>query len=156
MVFGGLVTELCPTLCDSMDYSPPGFSVHGISQARILEWVTRSFSRSSSWFQGLNPCLLHCRWSALQADFLPTEPLGKCSKYEIPNGFSEHQEAKECTDQRFSLMEWCRPSYKQRITGFTGFHGLCSHRKSMLYWPKVSIWDSCLSLTSWKKFLIQR
>ena len=30
---------LCPSLCDPMDGSPPGFSVHGISQARILEWV---------------------------------------------------------------------------------------------------------------------
>ena len=33
------------TLCDPMDCSPPGFSVHGISQARILEWVAISFSR---------------------------------------------------------------------------------------------------------------
>ena len=38
----------CPTLCDSMDYSPPGSSVHGMSQARILEWVAASFSRGSS------------------------------------------------------------------------------------------------------------
>ena len=36
---GGLVAKLCPTLCDPMDCSPPGFSVHGIFQARILEWV---------------------------------------------------------------------------------------------------------------------
>ena len=41
--------HLCPTLCDSMDYSPPGFSIHGISQARILEWVAISSSRGSSW-----------------------------------------------------------------------------------------------------------
>ena len=38
----------CPTLCDPMDCSPPGFSVHGISQARILELVAVSFSRGSS------------------------------------------------------------------------------------------------------------
>ena len=31
--------QLCPTLCNPMDYSPPDSSVHGISQARILEWV---------------------------------------------------------------------------------------------------------------------
>ena len=31
--------QLCPTLCDPLDCSPPGSSVHGISQARILEWV---------------------------------------------------------------------------------------------------------------------
>ena len=34
-----LVAKLCSTLCDSMDHSPPGSSLHGISQARILEWV---------------------------------------------------------------------------------------------------------------------
>ena len=36
--------QLCPTLCDYMDYSPPGSSVHGIFQARMLEWVAISFS----------------------------------------------------------------------------------------------------------------
>ena len=40
--------QLCLTLCYSMDGSPPGSSVHGISQARILEWVAISFSRRSS------------------------------------------------------------------------------------------------------------
>ena len=44
-----LVTQLCPTLCDLMDYSPPDSSVHGILQARILEWVAIFFSRTSSW-----------------------------------------------------------------------------------------------------------
>ena len=44
----GLVTPSCPTLCDPMDCSPPGSSVHGISQARVLEWVAISFSRGSS------------------------------------------------------------------------------------------------------------
>ena len=34
-----LVAQLCLTLCDSMNCSPPGSSVHGILQARILEWV---------------------------------------------------------------------------------------------------------------------
>ena len=44
-----LVTESCPTLYNSMDYRPPGSSVHGILQARILEWVAISLSRGSSW-----------------------------------------------------------------------------------------------------------
>ena len=43
-----LVSQSCPTLCYSMDYSPPGSSVHGILQARILEWVAIPFSRGSS------------------------------------------------------------------------------------------------------------
>ena len=38
----------CPTLCDLMDYNPPGFSLHGILQARILEWVAMPFFRGSS------------------------------------------------------------------------------------------------------------
>ena len=41
--------QSCPTLCNPMDCSPPGFSVHGILQARILEWVAMAFSRGSSW-----------------------------------------------------------------------------------------------------------
>ena len=43
-----LVTQSCPTLCDPMDCSPPGSSVHGILQARILEGVAIPFSRGSS------------------------------------------------------------------------------------------------------------
>ena len=42
------VTQSCPTLCDPMDSSLPGSFVHGILQARILEWVAISFSRGSS------------------------------------------------------------------------------------------------------------
>ena len=42
------VAQSCPTLCDPMDYSLTGSSVHGILQARILEWVATSFSRGSS------------------------------------------------------------------------------------------------------------
>ena len=40
--------SVCPTLCNPMDCSPPGSSVHGILQARILEWVAYHFSRGSS------------------------------------------------------------------------------------------------------------
>ena len=54
-----LVAQSCPTLCDPMDCNPPGFSVHGNLQARILEWVAIPFSRGSSWPGNLG--LLHCR-----------------------------------------------------------------------------------------------
>ena len=50
------VPQSCPTLCDPIDYT-----VHGILQARILEWVAVPFSMGSSHIQGLNPGLLHCR-----------------------------------------------------------------------------------------------
>ena len=40
--------QSCLTICDPMDCSPPGSSVHGVLQARILEWISISFSRGSS------------------------------------------------------------------------------------------------------------
>ena len=45
------VTQSCLTLCDPIDCSPPGSSVHGILQARILEWLAIPFSRGSSWLR---------------------------------------------------------------------------------------------------------
>ena len=56
-----LVTKLCPILCDPVDCSLPGSSVHGILQARILEWVAIPFSNGSSLTQGLKLGLPHCR-----------------------------------------------------------------------------------------------
>ena len=62
-----------PTLCDPMDCSPPGSSVHGTLQTRILEWVVMLFSRGS------NLCLLCLQhW---QEDCLPLAPPGKCMYY---------------------------------------------------------------------------
>ena len=68
------VAKLCLTLCNTMDYIPPGSSVHGVLQARILEWGAISSSRGSSWLRdGIHvSCFLH--W---QADSLPLAPLGK-------------------------------------------------------------------------------
>ena len=56
--------QSCLTLCDPMNCSLPGSSVHGILQARILEWVAVPFSKESS--QPKSP--------TLQADSLPSEP----------------------------------------------------------------------------------
>ena len=44
------VAQSCPALCDPIDYSPPGFSVHGIIQARILEYVAISYSNTDFMF----------------------------------------------------------------------------------------------------------
>ena len=51
--------QSCLTLCDSTDCGPPGSSVRGISQARILEWVAIFSSRGIFPTQGSNPHLLH-------------------------------------------------------------------------------------------------
>ena len=52
------VTQSCLTLCSPMDYNPPDSSVHGIHQARILEWVVILFSRGSSQPRG-QTCVYH-------------------------------------------------------------------------------------------------
>ena len=52
------VAQSCLTVCDPMDLSPPGSSIHGISQARILEWVVISFSMRS--YQLRNQTLVSC------------------------------------------------------------------------------------------------
>ena len=65
----------CPTLCNPMDCSPLGFSVHGILQARILEWVAMPSSRGSSPPKELNP--ISCHLLHWQAGSLPLEPSGK-------------------------------------------------------------------------------
>ena len=44
-------TQSCLTLCNSIGHGPPGSSIHGIFQARILEWDAISFSRASSWLK---------------------------------------------------------------------------------------------------------
>ena len=56
-----LVVQLCPTLYDPKDCNPPSFFVHGVLQARILEWVVIPFSRGIFLTQGLNLHLLHCQ-----------------------------------------------------------------------------------------------
>ena len=65
------VSQSRPTLCESMDCSLPGSSVHGILQASILEWVPVPFFRGS-FYPRIKP-----RSSALQADSLPSESTGK-------------------------------------------------------------------------------
>ena len=54
--------QSCLSLCDPIDCKLPGSSVHGILQARILEWGCHFLLQGICPTQGLNPCLLHCRW----------------------------------------------------------------------------------------------
>ena len=57
-----LGTKSCLTLCDPMHGSPPGSPDHGISQARLLEWVAISCSKGSSWPRDLTHISCTCRW----------------------------------------------------------------------------------------------
>ena len=73
--FGMLVAQLCLTSQNPMDCSPPGSSVHGNSQIKILEWVALSFSED----------LPDPGFPALQADSLPCEPPEKPFEIQIYN-----------------------------------------------------------------------
>ena len=68
------VTKLSSTHCDPVDCSLPGSSVHGISQARILEWIAISSSKGSSqtWTEPASPVM-----ATLAGGFFTIEPLGK-------------------------------------------------------------------------------
>ena len=66
-----LVAQSCLTLCNPIDCGPPGFSIHGILQARILEWIAIP-SPGDHPNPGIEP-----RSHALQVDSLSSEPLGK-------------------------------------------------------------------------------
>ena len=68
-----LVAQLCPTLCDPIDDSSPGSSVHGILQARMPEWVAFS-SPGDLLNPGIEPWDPNPGSPALQADSLPAEP----------------------------------------------------------------------------------
>ena len=83
-----VLVTLILTVCDSMDCSPPESSVHGILQARILEWVGISFSRGSP-DPGIEP-----RSAALQVGSLLSEPPGKphVNGKEAPKGMLENTE----------------------------------------------------------------
>ena len=70
------VTELCLTLCEPMDCSPPGSSLPGIFQARILEWVAISFSKGSS--QPRNWTQVSCIGSQILSHWATREPQYRC------------------------------------------------------------------------------
>ena len=87
-----MCAQLCPTLCHPMNCSPPGFPVHGVSQARILECISLLHYLLHFLLQGIfpaqgsNPCLLHLLYS------LPLVPPGKALKPFIPLIFWKHTE----------------------------------------------------------------
>ena len=69
--------QSCPTLCDPIDSSPPGFPIPGILQARILEWVAISFSISHSYISTNNHLLTRKSWLDTQSSSCKTP--GYCS-----------------------------------------------------------------------------
>ena len=77
--------QLCPTLCNLMDYSPPGSSVHGILQARRLEQAVGAFLQGIFHTQGSNPHLLHISCTGRQVLYHLRSPF---KRYMHPNTHS--------------------------------------------------------------------
>ena len=119
------VTQSCLTLCDPMDCSPPGSSVHGILQARILEWVAISYSRGSSWprdwtWVSCISCigrqiLHHCAtWEAIQPVFLNFPNLTEDWLADL-----QHVSMPQCGPWSYewgSHVEWARETWKVKVT----------------------------------------
>ena len=81
-MFVCLGTQLCPTFCDLMDYSPPDSSVHWILQARILEWVVMPSYRGSSEIRDQThiSCIgrqVLYHWATKEAMFSPSAQLSR-------------------------------------------------------------------------------
>ena len=78
-----LAVQSCPTLCNPMDCSPPGSSVHGILQVRILQWIAVPLSGGAFLTQGSNLGFLHYN----KVSSLQSEPLYKLHSSPSPNLF---------------------------------------------------------------------
>ena len=92
------VSKPCPTLCYPMDCSLPGFSVHGILQTRILEWVAISFPRGSS--QPRDQTYI----SYTAGKFFTTEPPGKPTQRILVEGRKEKKEQRRARGRNLSIL----------------------------------------------------
>ena len=129
--------QSCPTLCDPVDCSPPGFSVHGILQARILEWVAMPSSGGSSWPRdGTGVSWVSC----IAKGFFTAEPPGKPELIYYEQPFPGHQKEK-----------W-RTSCSFRVTGspFTSFnpHIPCERNQFLQVDIRPSLLGPCSELQS--------
>ena len=84
------VTKLCLTLCNPVDYSPSGSSVHGISQARIKKLVAICFSRAIFPTRGSNPCV-SCIGRWILCNWAPREAVIDSPNLNSSRGITQHQ-----------------------------------------------------------------
>ena len=152
--------QSCATLCDPMDYSLPGSSVHGILQARVLEWVAIPFSRGSSQPRDGT----HISWVPLhllhllhwQADSLPLSHLGsailllvsRCqsgsSSYQsiIPRDSACRVKAPPSSALAHSIAQNLGSSYKLVPKGHENIPVICSDKSQIKHFQVIwcSVW----------------
>ena len=107
-----LVAKLCPALCNNMDCSPPGSSVHGILQDRIPEWIAISSATGSS--RPRDQTCISCTAGGFFTSEPPGKPMGELTKYRC-----RKQEASEVSSMR------------------TFFYRLWNKEQGFLRWVKV-------------------
>ena len=156
-----LCPQSCLTLCDPMDYSLPGSSVHGISQARRLEWVAISSSRGSSWPRDWNhvSCVSCTGRRILYQLSHGGSPLSRLNnvKPSLEQGLPGlgkagahraacNHRAQEKTEHQLALM-------LPRDIDSAHFHSLVDHQRQLPIWahksgpkPQASLKDSCFCL----------
>ena len=122
----GKVSQSCPTLRDPTDCSPPGSSVHGIFQARVLEWVAISFSQGSSQPRD------RTRSPALQTDVLPSEPPGQATLITL-SGNSQNLKA-----THVQLVHRKKSQYIHKVKYYSVINGneLLKNTESLLYFKR--------------------
>ena len=134
---------LCLTLCNPIDCGPPGSSVHGISQARILEWVAMPSSRGSSTPKDPFPHLLgllHCRWILYR--WVTRETLRATYFWKMsPDVFLSSQSA------RLSLLSLVRAGVQIPPTATTA--SLCNQGISYGAWKILTSAPAILSPYRW-------
>ena len=146
-----LVAQLCPTLSDPVDCSPPGSSVCGILQARVPEWVAISFSRGSSWprdqtlvshFAGRFVTI----WATREAN--STSVLikrGKLDREIDMHGRKMKARNTENTKQRWrQKLELCCPKSRN----FWGYQRLKEARNDLIPWVLEEVWSCRVALVA--------
>ena len=131
--------QSCPTLCDPMDCSPPGSSVHGILLARILEWVSIPFSRGS--FQTRDWTCISCT-AVWATRVLPIESRKQNYWVRVPSQFLERQ----TTSTRL------QNGWYGRVCVTHPPYGMLSNLLEFSYWP-VKNWVSLSFLYSFTESL---
>ena len=130
-----LVTQSCLILCDPMDCSLSGSSVHGILQARILEWVACPAPGDLP-NPGIEP-----RFPALQVDSLPSEPPGKPKNTGVCS-LSLLQRIFQTEESNWSLLHFRWILYQQSYQGslIWGFPGGASDKQSTCLCRRHEMW----------------